>query len=480
MSLSGLSALPEGLLAFMGCTILLLGVFFPKMKNLPYHLTRMTLVVAGLLTVFLFVFVFNKQDTLVFYNTFILDRLAVVLNIFILFSVFLAITYSRYYHRERQIPDLEFHVLALFSTLGMLILVSSHNMLTLFLGLELLSLPTYAMVALRRDQSFCVEAAMKYFIIGAVASALLLYGLSLLFGATQSLDFSAIAALVNMVPSQQNLILITSLIFIVVGIAFKLGAAPFHMWVPDVYEGAPTSITLFIASAPKIAAFGMAIRLLVEAMPGLHIEWQHLLIVVSLLSMTVGNIAAIVQTNIKRMLAYSSIAHIGYMLLGILCATPNGYAAALFYVVTYSLMTLVAFGILTLLSHSGFEAEKMEDLAGLNNRNPWLAFVMLVVMFSMAGIPPLVGFIAKLSVLEALIRVHLVWLAVVAILLAVIGSYYYLRVVKVMYFEQGHLSSPIICKPDVNRAITVNGVLLLLMGILPGWLFSLAHWVFGG
>jgi len=278
-----------------------------------------------------------------------------------------------------------------------------------------------------------------------------------------------------------NYVAIFGLVFAIAGLAFKLGAAPFHMWVPDVYDGAPTSVTLFIATAPKIAGFGMAIRLLVGTIPELHFQWQEMLMVLALLSMGIGNFAAIVQSNIKRMLAYSSIAHIGYMLLGLICATSRGYAAALFYVISYSIMTLAGFGMLAVLSRAGFEAEDIDDLKALNNRHPWLAFMMLIVMFSLAGVPPLVGFIAKIGLLEALIDVHLVWLAVLAILFAIIGAYYYLRVVKVMYFETLETESTI-GKLTVSKgalvAISINGVAVLLLGIFPGALFTLCHAAF--
>lgn len=467
--------IPEIFVLIMACFALLAGVFAPKRRQLVYALSQVTLLVAAWLVWHVFNDLAGGATISVFREGFVLDHLAVMLKFLILLSVFFVFIYSNRYNLGCGIAQNEFYVLGLLSTLGMMVLVSAHSLLTVYMGMELLSLPTYAMVGMRRDRGCCVEAAMKYFIIGAVASGFLLYGFSMLFGATHSLNISEIAHVIAVMPEGNHVVLILGMIFVVAGIIFKLGAAPFHMWVPDVYEGAPTSVTLFIASAPKMAAFGMAIRLLVDAMPVLHVQWQAMLIVIALLSMGVGNLMAIAQTNIKRMLAYSSVAHMGYMILGLACATSRGYAASMFYVVTYTLMTLAAFGVILLMSQKGFEAEEITDLAGLNNRNPWLAFVMLVVMFSMAGVPPLVGFVAKVGVLEALIQVHLVWLTVVALLFAVIGSYYYIRVVKVMYFERGEKTDAIVYPLDMKIAISLNGIVVLLLGLFPGWLFAMSH-----
>ncbi len=375
-------------------------------------------------------------------------------------------------------PYNEFYVLGLFSILGMMILVSSYNFLSLFLGLELTSLPIYAMIAFKRDSGICSEASIKFFIIGTMATGLLLYGLSMLYGATGSIQMDEVAKVIAATLTEGRLILILGLVFVVVGIAFKLGAVPFHMWVPDVYEGAPSAVTLFLASAAKVAALGLAIRLLVFAMPGLLIQWQQQFIVISILSIAMGNIIAIVQTNLKRMLAYSSIAHIGYMSLGLVAGTPQGYAAATFYMISYAIMTVGAFGLIVILSRSGFEMESIDDFKGLNAKNPWLAFMMLIIMFSLAGIPPIVGFMAKVGVLEALIEVHMVWLAAVAIVFAIVGSYYYLRVVKVMYFDEPDLPGVIVCPLDMRIAMTVNSLTVLLLGIFPGILFNLCHAAF--
>ena len=473
-----LPAIPEIFILVMACVTLMAGLFSKKRKHISYYLVQITLVFATWLTWHVYTHVDLSKVVYTFHDSFVLDKLAVVLKLFIYLCAFLTFLYSRQYNDDRRIPSNEFYVLGLLSVLGMMVLVSSHSLLTIFLGLELLALPIYAMVALQRGKARCIEAAMKYFVIGALATGMLLYGMSMIFGATQSLDIAQIAKVITATPMTQSLIFIFGLVFLMAGIAFKLGAAPFHMWVPDVYDGAPTSVTLFLSTAPKIAAFGLIIRLLVEAMPGLHVQWQEIWIVIALLSMAIGNIVAIVQSNIKRMLAYSSIAHMGYMILGLVCGTQRGNAAALFYIISYTVMTLGSFGMIILMSRAGFEANEIDDFCGLNNRNPWLAFIMLIVMFSMAGIPPLVGFIAKVGVLEALIQVHLVWLAVVAILFAVIGAYYYIRVVKVMYFEDAKSTERISYSGDMAIALTINGIAVLLLGIFPGALFSLSHLAF--
>lgn len=472
--------IPECFVTLMVCITLLTSLFFGnRFKNISYYLAQFTLLIALLLTVFLFSAYDNQIQWLTFEGAFVFDKLAVILKLFIYLSVFFTFLYSRQYNQDRHIPMNEFHVLGLLSVIGMMVLVSGHSLLTLFLGLELLSLPIYAMIALQRGQSRCIESAMKYFVIGSMATGMMLYGISIIFGTTKALDIAKIATFIVSMHAGQHLIFIFALVFLLVGIAFKLGAAPFHMWAPDVYDGAPSSVTLFLATAPKIAAFGLVIRLLVEAMPALHVQWQEVWIVVALLSMAIGNLAAIVQSNIKRLLAYSSIAHMGYMILGLICATPQGNAAALFYMISYVIMTLGAFGMIILVSSAGYDANRIEDFSGLNERNPWFAFLMLIILFSLAGIPPLLGFIAKLSVLESLIKVHLVWLAVAAILFAVIGAYYYIRLVKIMYFEKAPENlKPIQYSFGMNLALSVNSLAVLILGVFPGALFSLSHLVF--
>jgi NADH-quinone oxidoreductase subunit N len=468
-------ATPEIFITAMICVVLLADLFVKqKTRALTYGLTQITLVIAIALVACLH----TVPRILIFNGSFIWDSIAELLKITVLIVGFFIFVYTRAYVRERDIPPGEYYVLSLFSILGMLVLISSYNFITLFLGLELTSLPLYALVALRRDVAACSEAAMKYFIMGAIASAMLLYGMSMLYGVTHSLDISAVAKAISAIPVNQQLMLVFGLVFLIAGIAFKLGAVPFHMWVPDVYQGAPTSVTLFVGTVPKLAALGMAVRLLVDGMPQLVVQWHEVLILVAALSIALGNLVAIVQYNIKRMLAYSAIAHIGYMLLGLVAATVNGYAAAMFYMIAYAIMSTGAFAVLVLLSKAGIEVENIKDLRGLNARNPWLAFMMLVIMFSMAGIPPTVGFFAKLGVLEALIHVHLVWLAIFALVFAVIGAYYYLSVVKAMYFEEPDIATPVTITGDVRLAITVNGLMVLALGIFPSELINACRLAF--
>jgi NADH-quinone oxidoreductase subunit N len=351
-------------------------------------------------------------------------------------------------------------------------MISANHLLTLYLGLELLSLSLYAMVALQRDSARATEAAMKYFVLGALASGVLLYGMSMLYGATGSLELEAVSAALAGGLGSSN-VLAFGLVFVVAGIAFKLGAAPFHMWVPDVYQGAPTSVTLFVGSAPKIAAFAFTLRLLVNGMEPLVADWQGMLLILAVASMVLGNLAAIAQTNLKRMLAYSTISHMGFVLLGVLAGSLNGYASAMFYVLVYVLTALAGFGVMLLLSREGFESEELEDLKGLNRRSPWFAFIMLLVMFSMAGVPPLAGFFAKLSVLQAALQQGLVWLVVVAVMMSLIGAFYYLRVVKLMYFDEPKETAEIAPLGDMRVMLSVNGAGLLLLGIAPQPLLTL-------
>jgi NADH-quinone oxidoreductase subunit N len=468
-------AIPEIFVLIMACIILIVDLFVNKRARIvTYLLVQLTLIIAAVLTWRQF----GNAPVLTFDGMYILDNIAVVLKLFIYFTAFMSLVFSRHYVHEQGMPYGEYYVLALLSVLGMMVIVSAHNFITLFLGLELFSLPVYAMVALRRDSPICTEAAIKYFVIGALSSGMLLYGFSMLYGATKSLDISAIANAINQTPAEQQLILIFGLVFVVVGLGFKLGAVPFHMWVPDVYEGAPTSVILFLGSASKLAALGLAFRLLADAMPDLHTHWQQLFIVTAILSMALGNFAAIAQTNIRRMLAYSSIAHMGYMSLGLLTGTAEGYGAALFYMFTYAIMTIGAFGVIILMGRSGVSADEINDLRGLNSRNPWLALMMLLIMFSLAGIPPIVGFMAKVAVLEALITVHFVWLAAIALVFSIVGAYYYIRVVKVMYFEEPQDITPVRYSWDMQVAISFSGLLILLLGIFPGFLSHICQMVF--
>jgi len=392
-----------------------------------------------------------------------------MLKLVMYLAVFIAFVYSRDYIQLRNMFRGEYFVLGLFGLLGMMVMVSASHFLTIYLGLELLSLSLYTMVAMNRDSGESTEAAMKYFVLGAIASGMLLYGMSMLYGATGTLEIAKVKAAISLM-SADNIILVFGLVFIVVGLAFKVGAVPFHMWVPDVYHGAPTSVALYISSAPKIAAFAMIMRLLVGGLDGMVASWQGMLIILAILSMGLGNLIAISQTNIKRMLAYSAISHMGFFLLGILSGTDNGYASAMFYVLVYAVMSLGGFGIIILLSRQGFEADSLDDFKGLARRSPWVAFLMLLMMLSMAGVPPMVGFYAKLMVVQSVIDAGLLWLAVVAVLMAVIGAYYYLRVIKLMYFDQPESSEPIAAGADMRAVLSINALALLL--VLP-WVGTL-------
>lgn len=400
------------------------------------------------------------------------DVLAAVLKLAIYGVSALCLVYARPYLADRGLWAGEFYSLVLFSVLGMSILVSAGSMLTVYLGLELMALSTYALVALDRDNGRASEAAMKYFVLGALASGMLLYGMSMLFGATGTLDLGAISAALGASEST-NALLAFGLAFIVVGLAFKLGAAPFHMWLPDVYQGAPTAITTFIGSAPKLAAFGMAYRLLETALGGLSDQWGDMLSLLAVASLAIGNLAAIMQTNLKRMLAYSTISHVGFLLLGLIQATPAGYAAALFYAIVYALMSAGAFGMMLWLARQGFEAEEIDDFKGLNQRSPWAAFIMLLFMASLAGVPPLVGFFGKLMVLKAVIDAGRLWLAIAAVVFAVIGAYYYLRVIKAMYFDaptQREVRPA--ADPGLSFGLSANGLAQLALGLFWGPLIA--------
>jgi NADH-quinone oxidoreductase subunit N len=454
-----LPALPEIWVVSMACIILLVESFARNPgRSLVYGLSQATLVGAVVLTLQQLSF----PPTYTFAHMFVHDRLADLLKLTFYVVMFFVFAYSREYVRERGIYRGEYFVLGLFALVGMMILASAANLLTVYLGLELLSLSLYALVAFQRDSSEATEAAMKYFVLGALASGMLLYGMSIIYGLTGTLDISGIGQVVARL-SGGDMALVLGLIFVIVAIGFELGAVPFHMWLPDVYQGAPTSVTLIISTAPKISAFALIIRLLIGGLASLVIPWQEMLTIVCVLSIAIGNIVAIAQSNIKRMLAYSTISHMGFFLLGIVNATPNGYASALFYVLVYGLMSLGSFGMIILLSRAGFEAERLDDFKGLNQRSPWYAFIMLVLMLSMAGVPPTVGFYAKLLVFQAAVQANMIWLAVTAVVLAVIGAYYYLRVVWLMYFEDAQDRTPIAAAIDMRVLMGVNGLALLLL-----------------
>jgi NADH-quinone oxidoreductase subunit N len=470
MSLSAfLPALPEIFVLAMVSLILVIDAAVDDSKRyLAYVLSLATLAGAAFLTVR----DLSSMPVLALNGLFIDDPLSDVLKLFLYLTTAVVLVYSRAYLRERGLYKGEFFVLALFALLGMMVMISASHFLTLYLGLELLSLSLYAMVALQRDSSVATEAAMKYFVLGALASGMLLYGMSMVYGVTGSLALGDIAIALQD-GTDLRIPLVFGIVFLVAGLAFKLGAVPFHMWVPDVYHGAPTAMTLFIGSAPKIAAFAFVIRILGQGLESQVAEWRDMLIILAVLSMALGNFAAIAQSNLKRMFAYSTISHMGFMLLGILAGTQNGYGSAMFYVLVYALMSLGGFGMILLLSRAGFEADQLDDFKGLNRRSPWLAFLMLLLMFSMAGVPPTVGFYAKLSVLQAVVELGYVWLAVAAVLFSLVGAFYYLRIVKLMYFDAPHDTSPITPSVDTRIIMSANGLAVLAIGILPQPLMAL-------
>lgn len=470
-------AAAEIFLLAMACVILLVGALASRLqRQLVPALSMLTLVGAALITYG----TMDGQTVLTFGNMFVDDLLADFLKLLLYVAVLVVLIYSRDYLRLRDLDRFEYYVLVLFATLGMMILISASHFVTVYLGLELLSLSFYALVALDRDNARSTEAAMKYFILGALASGLLLYGMSMIYGATGTLEIGGVAQVLYQDAANKN-VLIFGLVFLVSGIAFKLGVVPFHMWVPDVYHGAPTPITLLIASAPKLAAFAMTLRLLVYGLFDLAEQWQSMLMILAMLSIAIGNLAAIAQTNIKRMLAYSTISHMGFMLLGLMSGVVEGerhlalnaYSSSMYYVVAYVLMSLGGFGMLLLLSRAGYDVENLDDFKGLNQRSPWFAAMMLMLMFSMAGIPFFVGFFAKFSVLLAAIDAGYIAVAVFAVLFSLVGAFYYLRVVKLMYFDEPIDSAPIAAPLDMRLVLSANGFLVALFGLFPQALMSL-------
>ncbi len=458
----------EIFLLVMVCVILIVDLMLAESSKIyTYSLVMLTLLGCSLITVG----THTQGVAYAFHNMFVDDLMSDVLKLFSYIAVGTMLVYSRSYLTVRGLFTGEFMVLTLFALLGMNVMISANNFVTLYLGLELLSLSLYAMVALQRDSAVATEAAMKYFILGALASGLLLYGMSMLYGATGSLELGVISdAIKHGVPNKS--LLVFGLVFIVSGLAFKLGVVPFHMWVPDVYHGAPTAMTMLIGSAPKLAAFAFTARILVEGLQPLVNDWSGMLIILAIASMALGNLSAIAQTNLKRMFAYSTISHMGFLLLGFIGGGVEGYGSAMFYAVIYVLMTLGGFGMIMLLSRAGFEADTLNDFKGLNQRSPWLAFMMLLLMFSMAGIPPTVGFYAKFSVLNVIVQTGHTWLAVLAVMFSLIGAFYYLRIVKLMYFDAPQSHEPINLAPDTGLLISVNGLSMLLLGTMPGMLMS--------
>jgi len=474
---------PEMWLLVMACAVLLADLFFTDPQRGPtFWLTQFTIGVFALLHLWSF----NGGDTAYGMNGMVVtDPMGHLLAFFAAVSVMISIAYARPTLEARDMMKGEFYTLSLFMLLGISVMTSANNFLVVYLGLELMSLSLYALAALRRDHPVATEAAMKYFVLGALASGFLLYGLSMMYGATGSLEIPKVFEQISTGRINKE-VLIFGIVFVVAGLGFKLGAVPFHMWVPDVYQGAPTSVTLLIGGAPKFAAFAITIRLLVEGMLGLAIDWQQMLIVMAVGSLVIGNVAAIAQTNLKRMLAYSTIAQMGFILLGLSAGVVSGntlsagnaYSSAMFYVVTYVLTTLGTFGMIMFLSRQGFESEQIDDLAGLGRRCPWAAGVMTVFMFSLAGVPPMVGFYAKLAILQALVSTNIpafLWLSVFAVLMSLIGAYYYLRVVKVMFFDEPTHSEPVTAGRGVSALLALNGAAVLVFGLLPGGLMAMCR-----
>lgn len=471
---------PEMFLLAMACIVALVDLWVDHPSRLPtYLLTQASLAVVAVLHLV----AFNAGDTVYAMQRMVVaDSMGQLLGLFATIATMVSLVYARPYAAERDMLKGELFSLSMFSLLGIEVMLAANNFLVIYLGLELMTLSLYALTAMRRDHADATEAAMKYFVLGALASGFLLYGLSMMYGATGSLEIGEVYKAIGTGTINRQ-VMILGVVFIVAGLAFKLGAVPFHMWVPDVYQGAPTAVTLLIGGAPKLAAFAITIRLLVEGMSGLTVDWQQIMVVVSAGSMLLGNVVAIAQTNLKRMLAYSSIAQMGFMLLG-LCpgvvynntlSAGNSYTSSMFYIVTYVLTTLGTFGMIMLLSRNGFEAEEINDLKGLSKRSPWFALVMTIFMLSLAGLPPTVGFYAKLSVLQSLVSTNVtgyIYFAVVAVVLSLVGAYYYLRVIKVMYFDAATDTRPIRSTLEVRAVLSLNGIAVLAFGILPGGLMA--------
>ncbi len=470
----------EIFLLIAASAILLIDLYLKKSnRNVTYYLSLLTVIGCAVLSGADFV---DGTTVYTFNHMYVSDPMANLLKLFTYLAVGITLVYSRQYATERGMLSGnlggEFYVLALFAMLGQMIMISGNSMLSIYLGLELMSLSLYALVALRRDHSTSTEAAMKYFILGALASGFMLYGISMIYGATGSLDVNEIAA--RAASGANSTILVFGLVFVVAGMAFKLGAVPFHMWAPDVYQGAPTAVTLLLGGAPKLAAFAMLMRVLVEGLPSMAADWQQMLMVLAVLSLAIGNLTAIAQTNIKRLLAYSSIAQMGFVLLAMMAGVvggdtsnmPAAYSAAMYSSITYVLTTLGSFGVIMMLARAGFEAEQIADFKGLGRRSPWFAIVMTVLMFSLAGVPPMMGFMAKWAVLQAVANTGMIWLAVVAVLFSLIGAFYYLRVVKTMWFDEAVDTSPIVTPADMRLALSINGIAVLVLGIVPGALLG--------
>lgn len=468
-------ALPEIVLATGICVVLLADLFISEArKSITLWLALATLTATAW-------FVGNGElaaSQLTFDGSYVADGLARILKLFTLLVVAVVFVYSFGYLRDRSLLKGEYYLLGLFATLGMFVMISAHSMLTMYLGLELMSLALYAMTAFDRESPVAAESAMKYFVLGAIASGVMLYGMSLLYGATGTLQLDQIAAALSVEGGVTPAVLLGTA-FVVVGIAFKFGSVPFHNWVPDLYHGAPTSVTLFVGTAPKLAAFAMLTRLMLTALNPVMEAWAPMLTILGVLSLIAGNVIAIAQTNIKRMLAYSTIGHVGFILIGFATGTVAGQQAALFYTVVYTIMAAAAFGMVILLSRRGFEADELSDLKGLNQQSPWFAAMMLLVMVSMIGIPPFVGFFAKLNVLAALVSAGQTWVAVLAVLFSVVGAFYYLRVIRYMYFDKAEAPEPISAALNVRLLLSANALAMVALGIFADPLLELCAAAFG-
>jgi len=470
-----IASAPEVFLVAAICVVLLVDVFLrDDQRNVTYVLSMLALIGTAATTAYYTV----DHEVIAWSGSFVTDPASGVLKLMAYIVVGITFLYSREYLQTNGLLKGEFFLLGLFGLFGIMVMVSAHSLLTLYLGLEVLALSQYTLVAFNRDSAVSAESAMKYFVLGAIASGTLLYGISLLYGITGTLQLDELAQ--HFTAGGATVPALLALAFVVVGVAFKFGAVPFHMWLPDVYQGAPAPVTLYIGSAPKIAAFALTWRVLVEGLGPLHAGgWQDMLVALSVLSLGIGNVVAIAQANLKRMLAYSTISHVGFILMGFIAGTVDGVRAAMFYTFAYVLMAAAAFGMIILLSRRGFEAERIEDFKGLNARSPWFAFVMLMIMFSMAGVPPFIGFYAKLVVLGSVLDAGLVWLAAAGVFFAVIGAFYYLRVVWFMYFAEPEDRAPLVAAADMRIAISANGLGLLALGIFPGLLLDLCARVLG-
>jgi NADH-quinone oxidoreductase subunit N len=469
-----LPILPELVTLTVACTILVVDVY---LRDAHKGVNHVLAIIGLIIAIGSVVLVGGGERQVAFDGSFVRDAMSDALKGLTFVVTLLTLAYARPWLRDRGLLAGEFYVLILFAVLGMLIMISANSLLTLYLGLELLALCLYALVAFDRDSKVGAEAAMKYFVLGAIGSGMLLYGASMIYGATGSIELGAIAQSIAG-QDMENKVLVFGVVFLVVGIGFKFGAVPFHMWVPDIYQGAPTPVVAFLSSVPKLAAFALAVRLLVEGLGGMQPDWQGMLVILAVLSIGLGNLVAIAQTNIKRMLAYSTISHVGFLFLGLLAGTAQGYASAMFYAMAYAPMAAGAFGILALTSRKGLDVQTLDDLKGLNQRDSWHAAMMALLMFSMAGVPPTVGFMAKLLVLEAVVRVDLLWLALVAVFFSIIGAFYYLRVVKAMYFDAPLTDSSASIGGGARVAMAANGLAILVLGLFPASLIELCQGAF--